>query len=243
MSQLEELREIREKIDNNTCTISDLENIYDKVHTNVEVIAAQKDDIAHLYYRDHKKGTVKLEEKLIPYEKKILYTHEPMMYPFDLCNIIFYDATTNRYGQGIIIPRIKKLVIVDDMDLIKQPIVGSFITAGIRENNEECASIVDLKGNLYRIYGYDENDENFTSNELEIFTFPSCLYQKYGILVNYNNRPVYAEIKEFPYLILNSKTLQKCGDKIRNINDYVERFDDNFMQGKKSCRKRRLNKS
>lgn len=70
MSQLEELKKLREKIDNGTCTISDLKSVYEKVDTKTEVIVAQKDDIEHLYYRDAEKRTVILEENLLPYEKK-----------------------------------------------------------------------------------------------------------------------------------------------------------------------------
>ena len=114
MSELEELKKIREKIDSSTCTISDLKDVYDIVNTKAEVIVAEQDDITHLYYRDNQKGTVRLEKDLIPYEKKIHETWEPTMYPLDLCTIMFYDEITNRYGQGIILPRIKKFVIVED---------------------------------------------------------------------------------------------------------------------------------
>lgn len=237
MSQLKELKEIRGKIDDNTCTISDLKDVYDAVNTKVEVIAAQKDDIRHLYYRDNKKGTVILEKDLIPYEKKIYESWESAGYPLDLYTIMFYDEITNRYGQGIILPRRKKFIMVDDMDLIKIPQKNSFYTIGIKENNKQCGSIVDLKGNLYRMFGYDKNDENFTFDTLEIFTTPSCPYETYGTLVNYNNRPIYADIKQSPYIVFDRETLQKCGDKIRNIEDYVNRFDDDFMQGKRYVKK------
>lgn len=40
----------------------------------------------------------------------------------------------------------KKFVMVDDMDLIQKPTTKSFYTRGVKENNEDCASIVDLKG-------------------------------------------------------------------------------------------------
>ena len=41
MSQLEELKGIKEKLDNGTCTISDLKNIYEFVNTKSEVIVAK----------------------------------------------------------------------------------------------------------------------------------------------------------------------------------------------------------
>ena len=236
MSQLKELKELRDKIDSNKCTISDLKSIYEYVNTEAEVIVAHKDGIEHLYYRDTEKKTVKLEENLLPYEKNIYNVIQHTKYPLDLCIPIFYDEEINRYGQGIIIPRMKKFVMVDDMDLIKKPDTDSFYTKGVKENNESCASIVDLKGNLYRMYGYDKNDEGFQFNKLDRFT-PSLLYQPYGILIHYNGRPVYADIIEYPYIILDKETLQKCGDGIRHINDYVKRFDDDFMQGKRYVKK------
>lgn len=232
MSELEELKEIRKKVNSGTCTISDLKNAYENVNTQAEVIVAQKGDIEHLYYRDNQKKTVILEKDLLPYEKEIYEVWEHAVYPLDLCTTTFYDEMTNRYGQGIIIPHMKKFVMVDDMDLIKKPDSISFYTKGVKENNKACASIVDLKGNLYRMFGYDENDEGFKFSLLEQFTFPSCLYQTYGILIHYNGRPVYADIAEYPYIVLNRETLQKCGDKVRNIKDYIQNFDDNFMQGK-----------
>ncbi|MCI8347234.1 MAG: hypothetical protein HFJ12_04730 [Bacilli bacterium] len=66
-------------------------------------------------------------------------------------------------------------------------------------------------------------------NRLEVFTFPLCLYQVYGVLVRYNNRPVYAEIKNPPYMIMHKKTLQQHGNGIRGIRSYLDRFDDKFM--------------
>lgn len=232
MSQLEELKEIREKIDSNTCTISDLKNAYQNVNTETEVIVAEKGNSRHLYYRDQEKRTVILEENLLPYEKNICSVIQNARYPIDLCNLEFYDEEINRYGQGIIIPRMKKFIMVDDMDLIKKPDPDSFYTKGLKENNKGCASIVDLKGNLYRMFGYDENDEGFKFSPLEQFIFPSCLDDFYGILVHYNGRPVYADIIEYPYNVLDRETLQKCGEKIRYIDDYVKSFDDDFMQGK-----------
>ncbi len=237
MSKLEELKEIREKLDNGTCTISDLKNAYQNVNTETEMIVARKGDIQHLYYRDTENRTVILEENLLPYEKMICTVKEHTKYPFDLCIPIFYDEEINRYGQGIIIPRMKKSIIVDDMDLIKKPDTDSFYTTGIKENNESCGSIVDLKGNLYRMYGYGNEDEDFTLSKLEVFTFPSLLYQPYGILIHYNGRPVYADIIEYPYVIFDKETLQKCGNEIRHIDDYVEQFDDSFMQGKRYVKK------
>lgn len=118
MGQLKELKEIREKLDNGICTINDLKNIYKILNTKSEVIVAQKDGIKHFYYFDNKNGNVKLEKNLIPYEK-IYEAWKPIMYPLDLCTIAFYDEITNRYGQGIIIPCLKKFVMVDDMNLKK----------------------------------------------------------------------------------------------------------------------------
>lgn len=104
INQLEELKEIKLKLDNGTCTIRDLKSTYEFVNTKSEVIVAKKDNTHHLYYRDNKNGTVKLEKNLIPYEEKIIETWEPEMYPLDLCTLKFYDEITNRYGQGIILP-------------------------------------------------------------------------------------------------------------------------------------------
>lgn len=237
MSKLEELKEIREKLDNGTCTISDLKNTYQNVNTETEMILAQKGDIKHIYYRDTENRTVILEENLLPYEKRIYTIKYSTKYPLDLCIPIFYDEEINRYGQGIIIPRKKEFVMVDDMNLIAKPDTESFYTRGVKENNENCASIVDLQGNLYRMFGYDENDGNFKFSPLEQCIRPSCLYDFYGILVHYNGRPIYADIIESPYIILDKEALQKCGNKIKNIGDYVKRFDDGFMQGKRYVKK------
>lgn len=234
MSKLERLKN---KIDSNQCTIDDLKKAYKNINTNSEVIVAQKNDITHLYYRNNENNTVILEKELIPYEKRISIVWQHDIYPLDLCTTIFYDEKTNRYGQGIIIPRKKKFVMVDDMNLIKEPYTNAFYTIGIRENNEQCGSIVDKEGNLYRMYGYSKNDDHFGLSRLEIFTFPSCLYKAYGILVHYNNRPVYAEIKESPYMIMDKKTLQNCRNGIHGISSYIENFDDSFMQGKSYVKK------
>ncbi len=67
---------------------------------------------------------------MAPYEKKISTVWQHDIYPLDLCTMTFYDEATNRYGQGIIIPRNKKFVMVDDMDLIKESCTSSFYTLG-----------------------------------------------------------------------------------------------------------------
>lgn len=239
MSQLNELKEIRKKLDHDTCTISDLKNIYEFVNTKSEVIVAKKDDTQHLYYRDNKNGTVKLEKNLIPYERKIIETWEPAMYPLDLCTIKFYDEITNRYGQGIILPRIKKFVMVDDMNLIKKPPTDSFYTRGINENNENCGSIVDLKGNIYRMYGYGKEDEDFTLGRIEGLT-PRTFHKKfYGTLVYYQDKTVYADICIPPYIILNQESLRKYVGNLSYtyIKQDIEKFDDEFMQGKRYVKK------
>lgn len=237
MSQLEELKEIREKIERNTCTINDLKNAYQEVNTNSEIVIAKKGDIKHLYYRDIENRTVILEKKLLPYEKNICNFKYHAVFPLDLCIPIFYDEDINRYGQGIIIPRKKKFVMVDDMDLIKMPDTESFYTKGVKENNESCASIVDLEGNVYRMFGYLESDERFKFTLLEQFCFPSCLYQPYGLLVLFNNKPVYADINEYPYIVFDKDTLKKCGNKVKNIEYFIKNFDSNFMEGKKYIKK------
>ncbi len=239
MSQLEELKGIKEKLDNGTCTISDLKNIYEFVNTKSEVIVAKKCDTQHLYYRDNKNGTVKLEKNLIPYERKIIETWEPEMYPLDLCTLKFYDEITNRYGQGIILPRLKKFVMVDDMNLIKKPPTASFRTRGINENNENCSSIVDLKGNIYRMYGYGEEDEDFTFSKIEGLT-PHTFHKKiYGTLVYYQNNTVYADVCISPYIILNQESLRKYVGNLEYtyIKQDIEKFDDGFMQGKRYVKK------
>lgn len=239
MSQLKELKEIREKLDNGTCTINDLKNIYTFVNTKAEVIVAKKDDTQHFYYRDNENRTVKLEEDLIPYESKIIEAWEPAMYPLDLCTIKFYDEITNRYGQGIILPRIKKFVMVDNMNLIKNPPTDSFYTRGINENNEKCGSIVDLKGNIYRMYGYGEEDEDFTLGRIEGLT-PRTFHKKlYGTLVYYQDKTVYADICISPYIILNQESLREYVGNLpyTYIKQDIEKFDDDFMQGKRYVRK------
>lgn len=237
MSQLNELKEIREKLDNGTCTISDLKNIYEFVNTKSEVIVAKKDDIQHLYYRDNKNGTVKLEKNLIPYERKIIETWEPAMYPLDLCTLKFYDEITNRYGQGIILPRIKKFVMVDDMNLIKKPPTDSFRTRGINENNKNCGSIVDLKGNLYRMYGYDKENEDFTLSRIKGLNPHTLRNESYGTLVYYQDKTVYADICISPYIILDKVSLRKYAGNLAYINKDIEKFDDEFMQGKRYVKK------
>ncbi len=237
MSQLEELKEIREKIDNGTCKISDLKDIYERVNTKSEVIVAQKGDTCHLYYRDTEKRTVILEENLLPYEKNICSVRQHKKYPFELCVPIFYDEEINRYGQGIIIPRIKKFVMVDDMDLIKKPDTESFYTKGINENNEECGSIVDLKGNLYRMYGYGNENEDFTFSKIEGLNPYTLCNESYGTLVYYNGKTVYADICISPYIILDKESLRKYTGNLAYINKDIEKFDDGFMQGKRYVRK------
>lgn len=239
MSQLNEIKEIREKLDNGTCTINDLKKIYEFVNTKSEVIVAKKDDTQHFYYRDNKNRTVRLEKDLIPYEKKICEAWEPKMYPLDLCTIAFYDEDINRFGQGIILPRLKKFVMVDDMNLIKQPPADSFRTRGINENNEECGSIVDLKGNIYRMYGYDNEDEDFTLSTIEGLT-PHTFHKKsYGTLVYYQDKTVYADICIPPYIILNQESLRKYVGNLAytHINQDIEKFDNGFMQGKRYVKK------
>ena len=237
MSQLEELKEIRKKIDSNTCTISDLKNIYKIVNTKSEVIVAQKNGIKHFYYRDNKNGTVRLEKDLIPYEKKVCEAWEPTMYPLDLCTIAFYDEITNRYGQGIIIPRLNKFVMVDDMNLIKKTPTHSFYTRGINENNEECGSIVDLKGNLYRMYGYGNEDGDFTFSKIEGLDPYTMQNETYGTLVYYKGNTVYADICIYPGIILDKESLRKYVGNLAYINKAIEKFDNDFMQGKRYVKK------
>lgn len=237
MSQLRGLKRLKRKMDNNLCTISDLKRVYKHINTRSEVIVARKGDIQHLYYRDYENKTVILEQELVPYEDKISTVWQHDTYPLDLCTTTFYDEVTNRYGQGIILPRKKKFVMVDNMDLVEEPNASSFYTIGIKEDNQLCGSIVDREGNLYRMYGYEENDKRFGLSRLEVFTFPSCLYQEYGVLVHYNNKPVYAEIKKSPYMIMDKETFQKQGNGIKGIRSYLDEFDNKFMQGKRYVKK------
>lgn len=111
-------------------------------------------------------------------KKKIYSVRHHTKYPLDLCIPIFYDESTNRYGQGIIIPRRKKFVMVDDMDLIQIPKTKSFYTIGVKGNNEDCASIVDLKGNIYRMFGYGDKDGDFTFDKIEVLN-PYTLFMSF----------------------------------------------------------------
>lgn len=242
MSQLEELKEIREKIENNTCTISDLKDIYENVNTKFEMILAKKGDIQHLYYRDTKRKTVILEENLLPYEKNIYIVKNHINYPLDLCIPIFYDEEINRYGQGIIIPRIRKFVMVDDMNLIQKPDTESFYTRGINENNENCGSIVDLKGNIYRMYGYGNESGDFTFSEIKGLNPYTLFMQSYGTLVYYKGNTVYADICISPYIILDKESLRKYVGNLAFIDKDIEKFDAGFMQGKRYVKNRKLNK-
>lgn len=237
MSQLKELKEIREKLDCGQCNINDLKKAYDKVDTKQEVIVAQKDDITHIYYRNAKTRTVNLEQNLISYEKLFFGIKHHSDYPIDLCYLRFYDEDINRFGQGIILPRSKKFVMVDDMNLIKAPNLISFCTRGINENNKECCSIVDKAGNLYHIYGYDDNDdEDFSFEEIETLN-SSLMFELYGILIYYKDQPVFIDTVEPPYIILDKETLQECAGSQPDLDYYIENFDDGFMQGKRYVKK------
>lgn len=231
------LEKLKRKLQEKEYTISDLKNIYEEVNTKGEVIVTKRDDKTHLYYRNHEKRTLIIEKDLLPYEKIIHSIKHHPAYPLDLCCLKFYDEEINRYGQGIIIPRIKKFTMVDDIDLIKEPTLDFFYKKGIKENNRECASIVDRKGNLYHIYGYSENDDNFDFKELKTFDYESKKVLSYGILVYYNSKPVYAEIKDYPYTIMDKEELIKCSSEIFDINKEIPNFDDTFMQGKRYIKK------
>ncbi len=228
MSKLEELRK---KTDCGECNINDLKKAYDKVNTKQEVIVAQKDDITHIYYRNAKTRTVNLEKDLLPYERSLFGINHHPYYPIDLCYLRFYDEDINRFGQGIILPRTKKFVMVDDMDLIKEPNLISFCTRGIKENNKVCCSIVDKAGKLYHIYGYDNNDDNFSLKEIKTLN-SSLMFQLYGILIYYKGNPVFIDTVEPPYIILDKETLQECAGSQPDLNYYIENFDDSFMKGK-----------
>lgn len=235
MSKLEELKELRvlrEKIDCGECNINDLKKAYDKVNTKQEVIVAQKDNIIHLYYRNAKTRTVTLEKNLIPYESSLFGVNHHSYYPIDLCYLRFYDEDINRFGHGILLPRSKKFVMIDDMDLIKEPNLISFCTRGIKENNKGCCSIVDKVGNLYHIYGYGENDDaNFSLKEIKTLN-SSLMLQLYGILIYYKNKPVFIDTVEPPYIILDKETLQECAGSQHDLDCYIKDFDDSFMEGK-----------
>lgn len=237
LEELRELRELREKIDCGKCNINDLKKAYDKVNTKQEVIVAQKDDITHIYYRNAETRTVNLEKDLIPYERLLFGVNHHSYYPIDLCYLRFYDEDINRFGHGIILPRLKKFVMVDDMDLIKEPNLISFCTRGIKENNKGCCSIVDKTGKLYHIYGYDDNDDDsFSFKEIKTLN-SSLMLQLYGILIYYKNKPVFIDTVEPPYIILDKETLQECAESQPDLNYYIKNFDDSFMQGKRYVKK------
>lgn len=238
---MKNINNIQKLISNNICTFSidELRKFYRGVNTRHETVVAHFNDTQHIYHRI--KGTNKLilDKDLLKYAKSICSIVHHKYYPFDLCNLTFYDEDTNRYGNGIIIPNLNKFVMINDMNLINRPINNSFYTIGINEQNEACGSLVDKVGNIYRMYGYENSDEKFkihTINKLNYKRFLLCDY--YGHLISYSDRPVFAIIDFAPNMIFDrDMLLNLCQNaEVDQMNfsdswDYMQSFDNDFMNG------------
>ena len=238
---METVKSVQELICNadNSYSLDDLKQIYQSVDTNQEIIVAKIDDEKHIFYRDKETRKLVVEKDLLPYAKILHRVDQHPYYSFDLCNLTFYDDIINRYGNGIIIPRLKKFVMVNDNNLIKEPSSFSFYTTGIDEDNHKCSSIVDRVGNIYRMQNPDGKPGDFDIHEIYKFNYKRFLmYDYYGLLIEYKGKPVFANICEPPYMILDKKTLMELcqEDHIDYMNEksysYLNTFDDGFMQGK-----------
>lgn len=232
---------IKELIDNGVCTFSidELKKLYSIVDTRQETVVAHLKGIKHIYHRSKANDKLNLDTELLKYAKSICNIIHHKYYPLDLCNLTFYDENTNRYGSGIIIPRLNKFVMINDMDLINRPVNNSFYTVGINEQNESCGSLVDKMGNVYRMYGYENSDDKFkihTINKLNYKRFLMCDY--FGHLISYDNRPVFAIINTAPNMIFDRDMLLNMCSSVEldrmdfsQSREYMESFDDDFMKG------------
>lgn len=238
MEDVENIQDFIHK-ENNSYEIDELKQVYQNVDISQEVVVAKTDDIKHIFYRDKETRKLSLDRELLPYEKIVHAVTQHDYYSFDLCNLIFYDSIINRYGNGIVIPRLKKFVMVNDSNLIRKPNATSFYTTGIDEDGYKCASIVDKMGNLYRIRSSEGKSDDFNIHSIYKYNYKRFLmYDYYGFLVEYKGRPVFANISEPPYMILEKERLMELcqGVNVGNMQEksgsYLRTFDDDFMQGK-----------
>lgn len=223
-------------------TIDEIKDLYDTVNTTGEVIVAQQNDIKHIYYRNNAARNITICKDLLPYEKNLYEIKSHKYYPVDLCNLIFYDECTNRYAQGIIIPRINKFVMIDNFNLIWINKASSFYTATVDENNKMCEKLTDRMGNIYELANYG-ND--FSFNIMTKFNLNSISSNYRGFVISYKGNPVYANICEPPYIIFDKETFLSCCDNFtiqqsgKNYLDSVnkQQFDDNFMLGNSYTKK------
>lgn len=235
---MSDLKEIKNLINNGkeVYTIDEIRDLYDEVNTTGEIIVAQQGNIKHIYYRNKEERNITICKELLAYEKNLAEIKSHKYYPVDLCNLIFYDEYINRYGQGIIIPRINKFVMIDNFNLIRINEASSFYTTTIDENNKMCEKLIDRMGNIYELANYG-ND--FSFNIMSQFDLNSFSSNYKGFVISYKGKPVYANICEPPYIIFDKATFLRCCDDFtiqergRNYLDFVDRkqFDDGFMLG------------
>lgn len=238
MRKMENIQKlISSEIDN--FSIDELRKYYSCVNTKHETVVAHINGMKHIYHRIKGTNRLTLDKGLLKYAKNICSIVQHKYYPLELCNLTFYDENTNRYGNGIILPRLNKFVMINDMNLINRPVNNSFYTIGINEQNEACGSLVDKVGNVYRMYGYEDSDDKFkvhTINKLNYKRFLLCDY--YGHLISYSDRPVFAIIESAPNMILEcDMLLNMCQsseiDQMDFLNSwhYMQSFDNDFMNG------------
>lgn len=238
-------KQVQELIDNekNGHSIDELKQVYREVDTSREVVIAKTDNEKHIFYRDKETRKLLIERNLLQYAKILRNIEQHDYYPYDLCNLTFYDEVINRYGNGIIIPRLKKFVMINDNNLILEPSSSSFYTTGVDEDNHKCDSIVDKLGNIYKMYNNGEKNEDFNIHRIYKYNYKNFLmFDYYGFLIEYKGRPVFAKICEPPYMIFDRESLKSHGTiNVGNMNlesyDYLKTFDDEFMKGKRYTKK------
>lgn len=224
-------------------SINEIKQVYEEVDTSREVVIANTYDEKHIFYRDKETRKLLIERDLLQYAKILHNIEQHGYYPYDLCNLTFYDEEINRYGNGIIIPRLKKFVMINDNNLILEPSSSSFYTTAVDEDNHKCDSIVDKLGNIYKMYNNGEKNEDFNIQKIYLLNYKRFLmFDYFGFLVSYKGRPVFAEICEPPYMIFDRESLEKFGTiNVGQMNDrsyrYLETFDDEFMKGKRYTKK------
>ncbi len=245
--QMKDIENIQELIATGNCNFSlkELKELYSRVNTRQETVVAQIKGIKHIYHRNKGTDKLSLDKDLLKYDKTICSIINHRYYPLDLCNLTFYDENTNRYGNGIIIPRLNKFVMINDMDLINRPVNNSFYTIGINEQNEACGSLVDKVGNIYRMYGYENSEDKFkiqTISKLNYKRFLMCDY--FGYLISYDDRPVFAMIDNAPNMIFERDMLLNLCQSVEidqldfsQSREYMENFDNDFMNGSSYVKK------
>lgn len=243
---MKKIKNIQKLITNgaSSFSIDELKKLYSKVDIKQEPVVAHIKGLKHIYYRNNSNKLV-LEKDLLKYSQSIYSIRQHSCYPLDLCNLTFYDENTNKYGNGIIIPRLNKFVMVNDMNLIHRPVANSFYTIGINDQNVTCGSLVDKVGNVYRMYGYENSDDNFmiqSINKLNYRRFLLC--DHYGYLISYKDRPVFAIIDEAPNMIFDKDMLLSLCQSVEidrmdflESKEYMETFDDGFMKGSSYVKK------